>query len=154
MTEQDALPRFTELVVALGADLGIEDLVPDDENGCGVVIGDNLIAEIELDGDRIVMSAIVGKISPAMAAEWAMELLEANAFWIGTGGATLGVDSASGNVVQCFALPVQGLESDTFNRIFRDFGEAADTWAQRLLTEPVKSSDPPEELMNVFDQRV
>ena len=55
-------------------------------------------------------------------------LLEANHLWLGTGGATLGVEPGTGHVVACERLDLQGLGASGLASALAEFVEACGAW--------------------------
>ena len=153
MHESDLQARYEELIQHLGRSLGIAELSPDENGICALVGDDQLTLELELEKDGVLFSAIVARISDSLVSDWAIRLLEANAYWVGTGGATLGLFSATGSVVQCYRHTLEGLDDDQFVRLFNAFCNGAEEWSRRLRESPVPAEEPAD-MMHLMGQRV
>ena len=157
-TPEQAQQHFKELLLELGTAVGIEGLEPDDEGLCLLEIAGDVFVEIACDEEtgNLVLASELGTIPDAMAAAWYPQLLEANAFWVGTGGATLGVHQATGQVVQCYQEPLREMSGEHFVQLFEGFTDAARQWKQRILEDPnaEQESQPQDSLQQMISQRV
>ena len=82
--------------------------------------------------DTLLLYAVMGTLPPAPNAALYAQLLEANFFFNGTGGATLGLDKDAGMVVLTQALDCTGKTLEMFERCLDSFVNAAQQWSQTL----------------------
>ena len=138
------MPTYPELINQLGAQLGIEELTPDEDGLCLLELAGELFVEIDHDPGTnfLSLSSEVGRIPDALAPAWYPNLLEANAFWIGTGGATLGLHQATGSVILAYREPLRGLTAEYLSGLFDDFVTTAQIWKGRILEEPNQQGHP------------
>lgn len=70
-------------------------------------------------------------------------LLEANHFWVGTGGATLGVQPETGRVVCCGRIDLEGLTGESLAMLLDTFIDTAVFWHQ-FVTDSLPAPELPE----------
>ena len=104
--QAEALLREYGDVTGLGA------LAFDDEGHCRLEFNERVLVDIAFDEPRgaIVLMTPLGEVRLGERPELAADMLDANALWRGTRGATLGIDRASGLAVLALAVPLAGLE--------------------------------------------
>ena len=94
---------------------------------------------LALDGDEqlgdVVMFAALGKPAAQRWPELARLLLEANHFWVGTGGAMLAVQPETGIVTLWARLPLPGLDGAGLAEALDSFADAALFWRAQVLDE-------------------
>lgn len=145
---------YARLIEDLGRSLGIEGLAADEDRVCGITAADDLSVEIELlDDEHILISSIVARVSDSLSPDWVSQILDANVYWRGTGGGTLGFDSETGSVVLCFQESIHHLDSDTFAAIFKQFCEAGLTWSRQLQGDVIADTNEGDAI-NLMQQRV
>ena len=118
----------------LGGLVGLPELGLDADGHCSLVFDGRVevdLAYAEGD-DRLTVAALLGRLPVDAPAERYLELLDANFFWRGTEGATLGVERDSGTVVLLEALPLAGLDIGGLERHLDVFVATAETWVQAL----------------------
>lgn len=111
----------------LGAELGIEGLAFDQAGLCRLGV-DDLVLDLERDGtgSRLFLSSLVGEL-PATGREAAMaRLLDANCYFKGTQGGTLGVAAGTDSVVLAYQAPAGGLGFPELRRTLENFVAAAE----------------------------
>lgn len=84
---------------------------------------------------ELVCFCDLGAPAPERAAEVFKDLLEANHFWLGTGGATLGLQASTGNVVLALRTPLALLHVDGLGALLKLFTEVASFWARQVRGE-------------------
>ena len=118
----------------LGGLVGLPELGLDADGHCSLVFDGRVevdLAYAEGD-DRLTVAALLGRLPADAPAERYLELLDANFFWRGTEGATLGVERDSGTVVLLEALPLAGLDIGGLDRAMESLaGEGDQTNAKR-----------------------
>lgn len=68
-------------------------------------------------------------------------MLEANNLWVGTGGATLGIQPETGNVVLAGRQPVEGVTAEGLALLMDAFADTAAYW-RRVIRDEVAEGDP------------
>lgn len=59
-------------------------------------------------------------------------MLAANVLWMGTGGATLGMDF-EGRVMLCYSEPIPDLSLERFSKIIDNLITVAEDWEENLV---------------------
>ena len=110
---------------------------------------DDLTINLEHDvsQDLLHLYAIVGQEPADLAARPAFhrQLLVANVFGHDTGGAALGIDDNTGEVLLTLRLPLAGAQVDALRDAVRSMVAVATGWRERLATpaEPVSAAAAP-----------
>ena len=93
---------FQELIKATGEQLGLEELVPDEDGFCSLESEDGAIdiAFISEEHNLVLLHAVVGEVSAESSEAVILKALEANCGFKKTGGATLSINPETG----CFEL--------------------------------------------------
>lgn len=142
-----SLEHFNDLLKDLGKSVGLPDLKPSSDGLCSLRFDDRVTIDLECSEERgaLIFSSIVGTLLPYQAEKIYPELLEANLLWVGTGGATLGVDPATLSVFMCYQEKIDGMEFLRFQDLLKGFSDTALFWNKRLLENPEggEESAPP-----------
>ncbi len=140
-----SLEHFNDLLKDLGKSVGLPDLKPSGEGLCSLRFDDRVTIDLECSEERgaLIFSSIVGTLLPYQAEKIYPELLEANLLWVGTGGATLGVDPATLSVFMCYQEKIEGMEFLRFQDLLKGFSDTALFWNKRLLENPDQPADAP-----------
>ncbi|WP_298208938.1 type III secretion system chaperone [Acidovorax sp.] len=100
--------------------------------GTEEVLIDGLAVGLQLDGDAVdgdlLFFAALGTPSGEHLGRIARTLLEANNLWVGTGGATLGVQQATGAVTLSGRMPLSALSGDALAMLLDGFVDTASFW--------------------------
>jgi hypothetical protein len=123
-----------ELISALAQRLGLPSLTPDETGLYALRIDAELPVFIQA-GDEdtgIVLFAGIGSIPPEGAGGACRALLEANNFWLATGGFTLSLIPGTLNVLLGGRAPLAELDGSALFALFDRFVTAATSWRQRL----------------------
>lgn len=140
------------LLIGFGKVTGLGALAFEDGH-CRLVFDDRVVVDVAHDepGRAMVLTAPLGEVGQDERADLGVDMLDANALWRGTGGATLGLDHASGLAVLAQAVPLPGLEVGAFEERVDDFVETARFWLDRVEAgarvaptpaDPERSFDP------------
>jgi hypothetical protein len=121
---------INDMLAKLGKSLQLKDLALDVNNHCILLFDDRTVLNMDLDeeGEKLVVFAYVGEV-PLDAREMAFEkILEANFFWSGTNGGTLGLDKKSQSLVlaKAFELPLKHPEG--FEESLAAFVDTVEKW--------------------------
>ena len=140
------LPAYQALLrdfaVHVGLDAGI--LVETQEVVlAGIAVG--LAYEDDAHGADLLYFADVGGPSPERAPGVHKALLEANHFWAGTGGATLGLQPETGHVICCGSMAVPGAGGADLAQRLDAFADTLLFWQQYVAdTLPRTQALPPD----------
>lgn len=105
----------------------------------GVAIG--LACEGDEDSGDLLYFADLGAPSPRRAAAVYKALLEANHFWVGTSGATLGLQPDTGHVVCCGSMALAGLTGEGLAQLLDSLIDTLLFWQQYV--DDAWIQDPP-----------
>lgn len=136
------------LIGELGKALGIEGLAFDAEGVCDLVFDEAITVRLAQDAaaDRVLAVSAVGRIGDDGGEAMLENLLAANLFWSGTGGATIAAEP-DGTLALMQAWPLAGLGFPQFEEGLRGFVEACEAWTRRLqgaeAPAPVAPSNAP-----------
>lgn len=128
--------KYEELIRGLALLFGLEpeELLKVEEIAVhGLSIG--LQFEGDADAGDVVFYAPLGEPAPEHASALYPQLLQANHLWAGTGGATLSVHPASGEVILMGRLPLERLQAEHFVQVLDVFTDAAVYWRDRIRTD-------------------
>ncbi|MFA5487795.1 MAG: type III secretion system chaperone [Candidimonas sp.] len=124
------MARYQDL---LSGYAGLVDLKPEDLLATQEVVIEGLHIGFTVDGEEdsgdLVFFADLGKPAPTVPGDQLMRLLlQANAFWLGTGGCTLGLQPDSGHVLICGKLSVLTTDAVTLSHVVDGFADMALLW--------------------------
>ena len=104
------------LIQLLGRKYGLENLHLDEKNQCAIEIEGiiNVTLEYVETGNRINLYSPITDVSMDEPIEIYQYLLQANAFWQKTGGATIGITPIERVLVMSISYSVAELTSDSF----------------------------------------
>ena len=125
--------HINRLLADFGNALGLQDLALDDKGYCCLSF-DELLVNIEAVGDSalVLLYSSVGVLPADAAPEIYRSLLDANYFFQGTAGATVGLDLAAGTVALTRVVDTHGVQVLDWEGIIQGFVEAAESCARRL----------------------
>jgi len=130
----DVKKEVKKLLKKLGKSLNLPHLDLDDNNHCILLFDEKLVLNIELNEPKeaLVIYAYLGEV-PLENREVIFErLLEANAFWNGTNGATFGIDKQSQTLVLAYALELPLRHPETFEENLANFVETVEKWSSTV----------------------
>jgi len=136
---------YEELLTAFASHIGIhaETFVEMQE----IVIDDLAIGlAYEQADDRACMTyfANLGRPAAKRAETVHQTLLEANHMWVGTGGATLGLQQATGNIIMAGQTSMEDLSPESLARLLNTFADIASRWKGFIDGHYEISETPPE----------
>lgn len=79
-----------------------------------------------------MLFAQLGSIDEDKTVDLYPRLLKANLFWQGTGGATLGVDDETREVLMSYQVPMMLLDFSKFQELLEGFINTAELWINTL----------------------
>lgn len=106
----------------------------------GVAIG--LACEGDEDSGDLLYFADLGAPVPRRSAAVYKALLEANHFWVGTSGATLGLQPGTGRVVCCGSIALPGLTANGLAQVLDSLIDTLLFWKQ-YLDDSLPEAGPP-----------
>ncbi len=118
------------------ARLGIPMPQADDSGLYTLFVGDDVPVFLQLaeDGGEALLFAGIGTIPEAQAGETCRALLQANHFWVETGGFTLALVPNTLNVMLIARQVLGGDGGATLYALFDRFASAAELWHRKLPT--------------------
>lgn len=120
--------------------LDVENLLATQE-----LVIEGLAVGLLYEGDEsigdLIYFADLGSPSERRAPEVYKTLLQANNLWVGTGGATLGVQQDSGHVILAGRIDVQGLTAQSLSVLLDAFTDTALFW-QKFVADTLPSDAP------------
>jgi hypothetical protein len=150
MLYKDLLRKFFQIYSSAG------EIDPDPDAILTLRLGEapDINIEYHQASESARISSTVGSI-PEDHEEEALvylELAEANYWWAGTSGATLGAFRETREVVLCYSYPMSGMDIQRLEDIVRGFSQVAVFWNQRLnQLENIKNEErkPQMEIANI-----
>lgn len=129
-----SLDLLKSLVKELGQVIQLPDLTPDEDGYCCLSFDEKITVHIQLDKDtnNLTFFTEVGKIEDAHKLYVYEQLLEANVFWLGTHGATLGVNTTTLMANLGYQEPIQNLDFQRFQQLLEGFVNTAESWIDKL----------------------
>lgn len=139
-----SVENFKRLITELGANVGLPDLAPDEDNYSCLGFDDKIIVHLQYNKDHEVMMMFcqIGIVDEAYREYIFPRVLKANMFWQGTGGATLGADEDSGEILMSYQANVQFMEYPKFQELLEGFINTAELWIKTL--ESVQKGEAPQ----------
>lgn len=134
----DHAGHYRLLLADFGRAVGAPELVPDEDGYCGFRLDDAVLVQLQLNphtGDLTLFSAL-GPIDAGHRAAITERLLNANLFWQGTDGGTLGLDLEGEQVVLARQVPIGQLDGPGFVQAVERFSRACDAWREYLVELP------------------
>ena len=126
--------HFQELLTAYSKEANLSGLQPTEEGYCALFSDDDLALQLQLDRNSGILAFFieVGKVEEPYRAKVYPYLLAANVLWIGTGGATLGVNH-NGVVMLCYSEPILPMDAERMMKIMDNLLNTAEDWEENLV---------------------
>jgi hypothetical protein len=144
MTGEEARQKLDEVLAAFGNEVGMEGLATD-ENGVCLLVFDGRTT-IHMLGDPSSQSLVVWSNLGALPSESAdrvlRSLMQANLFWNGTGGATLGLMPEDDQVVLSIRRPLEGLGAAALRDVIELMVEQAEALAPAVAGHQATAAEP------------
>lgn len=136
---------------------GIPDLATDEEGFCLIQIDEQLDLSIEYHEDfgAVVLSITCGKLPQEPSIALLQEILEANYYWMGSGGGTLAINGIRRTLDLQFREPLDHLDAGHLKDLMEAMVINAEVWQQKLnaVQTPAGASSQPEGLSSYIQQR-
>ena len=132
--------QFADLLSDFGKEIGIPELAFD-ENGTCSLIFDEVVVNIEKNTEdgKLFFYSNLGTIPATQREGFYKTLLEANAFYKGTGGGTLAIDESSNIVLFLYQVPVKSLDHGTFSKTMENYINIVEYWTEQVKGYPSAS---------------
>lgn len=129
-----SVENFKRLVKDLGQNVGLPELSPDEDDYCCLGFDDKIIVHLQYsrENDMLMMFCQIGTVEKHFYDVIFPRILKANMFWQGTGGATLGADAETGEVLMAYQMSVQFMEYPKFQELLEGFINTAELWINTL----------------------
>lgn len=129
-----SLDLLKSLVKELGQVIQLPDLAPDEDGYCCLSFDEKITVHIQLDKDtnNLTFFTEIGQIEDVHKLDIYEQLLEANVFWLGTHGATLGVNTSTMMANLGYQEPIQSLDFQRFQQLLEGFVNTAESWIDKL----------------------
>lgn len=124
---------FARALSEFGSRLGLDDLKVDDQGAATLRVDD--ATEVNFlenpNGETVTAFVDLGPLAEEDDdPDVLRKMLEANCFWSGTGGATLGIDPETGSVVLAQQFPASSVTPELLEAVFQRFVEFAERGLQ------------------------
>lgn len=126
---------FQEWLSQLAEELKLgEDLILDDKNQCFLMFDENMLVEMELRTNEKIFSfkANLGNVNETKVKKIYPKLLEANAQWQETNGATFGLQQYSEKVMLTQNIPTEFCDYHLFYKALEYFVNTFEYWIKKL----------------------
>jgi len=84
------------------------------------------------DSRNILCFSLLGQPHESAVKATYIELLEANSFWMETGGATIGMQRNSGEIIMCSKISLDNLNATSFSKFVDNFSDIAHYWKKMI----------------------
>lgn len=144
-----SLELYKTLLSELAKNVGLESLEPDEDLYCCLGFDDKIITHLQYNEENevLMLFAQLGVIDESMISEIYPKLLKANLFWQGTGGATIGVDDETREVLMCYQVPISTMDVVRFQELMEGFINTAELWINTL--EAITQGKTPPEMPTI-----
>lgn len=139
---------FQEWLGRLAEELKLgEALVLDEKNQCFLMFDESMLVEMEFKSTEkvFIFKANLGHVKEARLQQIYLKLLEANAHWKGTNGATLGLQQYSEKVLLTQSVAMESCDYSLFYKLLENFVNTFEFWIKNLknLQGKVVQQDKP-----------
>lgn len=130
----DSRDKVNSVLRQFGDNIGIPNLKLDEEDNCELCIDDQMTVDLEFATDRgeLVLSTVVGQVTEINRLEICETFLEANLFWRGTHGATVGLSREADLLYLCDKVAADTLCLEVFESMLDRFISTAEAWSRAL----------------------
>lgn len=129
-----AAENYKQLLSELGHSVGLPELAPDEDNYCCLGFDDKIVLHIQYnkENDVLMLFSQIGTIDEDKTSAIYPRLLKANLFWQGTGGATIGVDDESREVLMSYQISMAFMDFHKFQELLEGFVNTVELWINTL----------------------
>lgn len=137
-------PAYQQLLTALAHEIGLQDVEQFLETE--ELLVDGLPVTLYRDGDEelaeVVLLTFLGPCAPERLTATLQTLMEANCLWVGTGGATLGLNPQSQQFSCAVRLPLDTLTGPALASLIDAFVDTASFWKRWIAGEAGPAAPP------------
>lgn len=132
-----SLDNFNNLITEFCKSVDLADPLLNDDGYYSFVLDGDQTIEIQYDFDSHMVSFFIklGQITSTNRDEVIKDILDANVLWRGTGGGTLGLDSASGLLTLAYQESADHMPYSRFETLLGLLISNAENWMNRISTE-------------------
>lgn len=125
---------FRNLLTDYGAAIELPGLEATRDGFCALTVDDDKTIQFQLDSETGMLAFVIelGTVDPEFRTKTATFMLAANVMWMGTGGATLGMDF-EGRVMLCYSESVLHMNLERFSKITDGLINVAEDWEENLV---------------------
>ncbi len=129
-----AMTAFAQTLTDFGQRFGLPGLVPDADGHCELRFDGKYAVHLQHDADQntLTLYTVVGPVPPAAKLAAYEMLLRANLFWLGTDGATFGLDPQSGAVFLSRRMGLGEFTAASLEAALQSLVDNAEHWAKEL----------------------
>ncbi len=145
MTQEEARQKLDDLLIAFSRDLGTVPLRAEEDGVCLLVFDQRTDVYLLVDhrsGDLLAWSNL-GALPQQGAEPVLRSLMEANLFWNGTEGGSLGLVRETDSIVLAMRRPVENLGVEGLRALIETLVERAESLAPVLSGEAGTAADVP-----------
>lgn len=130
-----SLQQLQDLLQQLSHAIRLPGLKADDEGYCCLSFDDKIHVHIQLNlrTDNLTLFTEIGTVNDADKDAVYPMLLQANVFWLGTDGATLGFNTKNNMVTMGHQEPIRNINFDKFQKMLQTFVDSSEKWIDRLV---------------------
>lgn len=131
-----ARAHFDTLLSRVGQAIGVANMEADADGYCLLRVDDRLELTIEFDEDTqsVILSAACGQLPETASSQVLMELLAANFYWSGAGGATLSLHTHTHTLYLQYREPLDHLDAPRLQDLLHALVLNSEAWNERLHT--------------------
>lgn len=135
-----SLQHLQDLLQQLSQAIRLPGLKADNEGYCCLSFDDKIHVHIQLNlrTDNLTLFTEIGTVNDTDKDAVYPMLLQANVFWLGTDGATLGFNTKNNMVTMGRQEPIRNINFDKFQKMLQVFVDSSEKWIDRLVD--IKSS--------------
>jgi hypothetical protein len=142
---------INRLLTDFGNAMGLDGLSLDDSGYCCLSFDDVLVNMESVDGSsRVLLYSSLGALPEDAGPAVCRQLLEANYFFLGTAGATIGLDGTTGAVAMTRVVDVAGMAVLDWEAVIKAFVDAAESCSG--LFDAAPAADAPVAPPSRFEQ--
>lgn len=145
MTQEEARQKLDDLLMAFSRDLGTVPLHVEEDGVCLLVFDqrtDVYLLVDHLSGDLLAWSNL-GALPQEGAEPVLRSLMQANLFWTGTDGGTLGLVEDTDSIVLAMRRPIEEVGVEDLRALIETLVERAESLAPALSGNAIAASDAP-----------